>query len=181
MLKTVTGVFSYRKIDLGTRLLIENMSIPLEGSTVLDMGCGYGVIGIVLGYLSPKSEIYFVDVNKRAIWCTKENLKINLSHSLDRTHVFRGDYFDALKEENRIFDAIYTNPPLRKGKDEFLDLIDEVKEHLSPKGYFQFVIKRKMGASAILEHLKEHYPEENVMILNKKSGYWIFNAFYPST
>ena len=76
--KTLTGVFSFRKMDLGTKIFIEHMIIPEEPGIMLDLGCGYGPIGIVLGYESPESLVYLIDINKHAIWCAKENVKINL-------------------------------------------------------------------------------------------------------
>ncbi|MHA1192052.1 MAG: methyltransferase, partial [Promethearchaeota archaeon] len=75
MFKTITGVFSYKKLDLGTKVLVDHMIIPDKPSVLLDLGCGYGVIGIVLAYESTFSSVYFIDVNKRAIWCTRENVR----------------------------------------------------------------------------------------------------------
>ncbi|GAF87545.1 unnamed protein product, partial [marine sediment metagenome] len=63
--KTITGVFSYKRLDLGTKVFIENIYIPEETSNFLDLGCGYGPIGIVLSYESPQSSVYLIDINKR--------------------------------------------------------------------------------------------------------------------
>jgi len=172
--KTITGVFAYKKLDLGTKILVENMLIPPKSSTIIDLGCGYGVIGIVLAYESPKSTVYLIDINKRAIWCAKENIKINLPESRNRIFALSGNYFDPIKNKNIIFDGIYMNPPLRKGRKEFLDLFDEIPLYLKPNGLFQFVIKRKMGAEFISNYLKNKFSEENIEIICKKSGYWIF-------
>lgn len=172
--KTITGVFAYKKLDLGTKILVENMIIPPKSSTIIDLGCGYGAIGIVLAYKSPKSTVYLIDINKRAIWCAKENIKINLPESKDRVFALSGNYFEPIKNKNIIFDGIFMNPPLRKGRKEFLNLFDEIPLYLKPNGVFQFVIKRKMGAEFVSNYLKNKFSKENVEIICKKSGYWIF-------
>lgn len=175
--KTTTGVFSYRKIDLGTQVFIEHMSIPSEPSILLDLGCGYGSIGIVLGYNSRESDIYFIDKNRRAIWCVKENIKINLPKSQDRLHVRAGNYFDALKDSSIKFDGIYMNPPLREGRDQFLEVLNEVPNYLSEEGFFEFVIRKKMGAPYILKYFQNQFHNEFIQVKVKRSGYWVFKAF----
>ncbi|MFX0026176.1 MAG: methyltransferase, partial [Candidatus Hermodarchaeota archaeon] len=117
---------------------------------------------------------YLIDINKRAIWCAKENIKINLPESKNRVFALIGNYFEPIKNKNIVFDGIYMNPPLRKGRKEFLDLFDEIVLYLKPNGLFQFVIKRKMGAEFISNYLKNKFSEENIEIICKKSGYWIF-------
>jgi 16S rRNA (guanine1207-N2)-methyltransferase len=172
--KTATGIFSKDRIDLGTKVLIKHMRIPQKPSTLLDLGCGYGPIGIVLGYESAQSQIYFIEINRRAIWATKENIKLNLPQAKDRLHVLTGDYFEPVEGMKNEFDGIYMNPPMRKGKDEFLSVCEKVPEYLKPNGFFQFVIRRKMGAPSIYSTLKERFSEDDVNITCKRSGYWVF-------
>ena len=177
--KTAPGVFSYKKIDLGTKVLIDHMTIPKEEpSVLLDLGCGYGPIGIVLGYEAPQSKVYLIDVNRRAIWCAKENIKVNLPERKNQIIALAGNYFNPIKNKNFKFDGIYTNPPLRQGREEFLQLCNEIPSYLKPKGYFQFVIKKKMGAPFILKHLNDSFPNEKICILCKRSGYWVFNIIF---
>ena len=90
LFKTISGVFSYKKLDLGTKVLIENMIIPQKPTQMLDLGCGYGIIGIVLAYESPESSVYFIDINKRAIWCTKETL-----YAIKTSRLYRQLFFTA--------------------------------------------------------------------------------------
>ncbi|TFG00417.1 MAG: class I SAM-dependent methyltransferase [Promethearchaeota archaeon] len=172
--KTTTGTFSYKKIDLGTKVLIKHMRIPKKTNTLLDLGCGYGPIGIVLGYQSPQSEIYFIDINRRAIWATKENIKLNLPQSQDRLHVLTGDYFEPISSMKNTFDGIYMNPPMRRGKEEFINVCKKVPEYLKSDGFFQFVIRRKMGASSMYDILKDYFSPDTVQIICKRSGYWVF-------
>jgi 16S rRNA G1207 methylase RsmC len=172
--KTITGVFSFRRIDLGTKVLIEHMVIPKDPSVLLDLGCGYGPIGIVLGYESPDSLVYLIDINKRAIWCAKENIKINLNREKKSVLTLSGNYFNPIKNKNVKFDGIYMNPPIRQGKKEFLKLIEVIPNYLKLKGSFQFVIKRKMGAPHILNFISKNYPNNDIEIICKRSGYWVF-------
>lgn len=174
--KTLTGVFSFSKIDLGTKILIEHMIIPEEPGVLLDLGCGYGSIGIVLGYESPESLVYLIDVNKHAIWCAKENIKLNLSNN-QNIRIFNGSYFEPIKSKNLQFDGIYMNPPLRKGRKEFLSVVHLIPDYLKSNGSFQFVIRKKMGAPFILDYLKNEFPNRNIDILCKRSGYWVFRYF----
>jgi 16S rRNA G1207 methylase RsmC len=176
--KTISGVFSFKKIDLGTKVLINNMIIPKEPSVLLDLGCGYGVIGIVLGYESYKSSVYLIDINKRAIWCAKENIKLNLSDQTKNVIALYGNYFEPIKNKNIKFDGIYMNPPLRQGRKDFLHLLSEVQNYLKRKGSFQFVIRKKMGAPYILKYIEDAFPDKKVEILCKRSGYWVFRCFY---
>jgi 16S rRNA (guanine1207-N2)-methyltransferase len=176
--KTITGVFSFRKIDLGTKVLIEHMVISKNPSTFLDLGCGYGPIGIVLGYESPDSLVYLVDINKRAIWCAKENIKINLNNDKKTVQALQGNYFEPLKKKNIKFDAIFMNPPLRQGRKEFLQLFEIILSYLKPQGSFQFVIKKKMGAPYILNYINKKFPNNSVDVICKRSGYWVFRYFY---
>jgi 16S rRNA (guanine1207-N2)-methyltransferase len=152
------------------------MTIPKEPSDLLDLGCGYGAIGMVLGYESPQSKIVFVEVNRRAIWCTKENIKINLPNSKDRITTLTGNFLEPLKNKKLIFDGIYMNPPLREGRRKFLDLCRDIPNLLKPKGYFEFVIKKKMGSVFILNYLNQYFSKENYQttVLTKRSGYWVF-------
>ena len=172
--KTITGIFSYKKIDLGTKVFIKHITIPKKSSTLLDLGCGYGVIGIVLGYQSPQSQVYLIDVNKRAIWSAKENIKINLPYNKKNVVALEGDYFEPINKKNLKFDGIYINPPLRQGRKEFLKLCSDIPSHLKPNGFFQFVIKKNMGASYILDYLTNFFPQAKIDVVCKRSGYWVF-------
>ncbi|MFX1344205.1 MAG: class I SAM-dependent methyltransferase [Promethearchaeota archaeon] len=175
--KTSTGIFSFRKIDLGTKILIENIVIPEIPSVLLDLGCGYGPIGIVLGYEAPQSLVYLIDINKHAIWCAKENIKINLNIEKKRIRTLQGNYFEPIKKKNIKFDGIYMNPPMRQGRKDFLKLIEDIPNYLKSKGSFQFVIKKRMGAPHILNYIRKNYPNNKIEVICKRSGYWVFRFF----
>ena len=177
MFKTITGVFSYKKLDLGTKVLVDHMIIPDKPSMLLDLGCGYGVIGIVLAYESTSSSVYFIDVNKRAIWCTRENVRLNLPNNKGKYRIYTGNYFKPIEETKVMFDAIYMNPPLRQGRKEFLDLFKTLPNYLKSNGSFQFVIKKKMGAEYVYKYLLDLFSEDKINVLCKRSGYWVFHYY----
>ena len=176
LFKTVTGVFSFKKLDLGTKVFIKHMSIPEKENILLDLGCGYGAIGIVLARSSLQSTVYLTDINNRALWCARENVKYNLSESSGKVIVLQGNYFEPFKNKSIKFDGIYMNPPLRKGRREFLTLCKQIPLHLNSKGLFQFVIKKKMGAEYVHNYLNKHLSElfEKIEVTFKRSGYWVF-------
>ena len=169
--KTSSGIFSYRKIDLGTKTFIKYMEIPIHNAIFLDMGCGYGPIGIVLAKERPNSFVYMIDINKRAISFAKENVNIN---QVGNIKVLNGSYFEPIKSQNIKFDRIYTNPPLKKGKKEFLNFCSLVPDYLKAGGSFQFVIRRTLGGKNIFETLSEILSNMEVEVTYKRSGYWIF-------
>ncbi|UCC19089.1 MAG: class I SAM-dependent methyltransferase [Promethearchaeota archaeon] len=178
--KTITGVFSFNKVDLGTKVFIEHMYIPKEPCVLLDLGCGYGPIGIVLGYESPQSTIYLVDINKHAVWCTKENIRLNLPEQTKNIIALSGNYFEPIKNKSVKFDGIYMNPPLRQGRKTFLKLLNDIQGYLKERGSFQFVIRKKMGAPYVYNYFKNTFPHENIDIICKRSGYWVFRCFHQS-
>ena len=175
MFKTLPGVFSYEKIDLGTNVLIENIIFPKEKNMILDLGCGYGVIGIVIAREIDSAYVYFIDSNKRALWCTHENIKMNLPDQMKRIKVLYGNYFEPLNDKILKFDGIYMNPPIRRGRREFLNLCKVIPSFLNIGGFFQFVIRRKMGAEYILKYLQENNTKNIIEVICKRSGYWVFN------
>ncbi|MFX1324181.1 MAG: class I SAM-dependent methyltransferase, partial [Promethearchaeota archaeon] len=154
--------------------------IPSEPGKFLDLGCGYGAIGIVLSYESPESLVYLVDLNKRAIWCAKENARLNLMNKGKNLIILSGNYFEPIKHKNLLFDEIYMNPPLRQGRKEFLNLFPTIHNYLNSHGSFQFVIKKKMGAPYIYDYLKNKFPNSPVEIICKRSGYWVFRFFHEN-
>src|SRR5690625_828216 len=108
---TDSGVFSKDRIDYGTKLLVESFSIPEIKGDLLDLGCGYGPIGLTLAKAYPKRHVYLTDINKRAISLTEKNAKKN---NITNVHILQSDGLSKL--ENERFAAIITNPPIRAGK-----------------------------------------------------------------
>jgi len=160
---TYTSLFSGREIDAGTRILLEHLKIPEKG-VALDVGCGYGVIGIVVAKLNPSLKVYMVDVNPLAVKVARENAKLNGVE--DRVVVQEGDRYEPVK--NMVFQAIYSNPPFSAGKRIVEDIVFGAREYLDAKGFAQFVLAR--GRDYLVERAREYY--RHVEVINKK-GYTI--------
>lgn len=156
-----TSLFSGTSIDEGTRLLLENIELPERGS-VLDVGCGYGAIGITIAKLNPKLKVYMTDVNPLAVKASRLNAKMNEVH--DRAVVLEGDRYDPVKEFR--FNAIYSNPPLSAGMYIVKDIVLGAKQYLEENGFAQFVLAR--GGEHLAREAERVY--SRVEILSKK-GY----------
>ena len=163
-------VFSATRIDPGTRLLIEHAVVPEEG-TILDIGCGYGAIGITLAKAHPRLHVVMVDVNPRAVALARRNARHNRVE--DRVEVLQGSLYEPVK--GRRFHAILSNPPLAAGLDTVLAIIREAPRHLEPQGALQLVMRK--GAEKALEEMKKHFHHAEVML--RKKGYTILYAQAP--
>ncbi len=163
---TDNGVFSKDGLDFGSRLLLE--SIPLEevGGKVLDMGCGYGVFGIVLNKIL-SCHVDMVDVNLRALHLCELNIKENKCSDIN---VFESNCYEKI---NSKYSCIITNPPIRAGKKVVYEIVMNAKNYLEENGHLFLVIRKEQGAKSLLVDLKEVY---NVEILNKKKGFFIIKC-----
>lgn len=163
---TDNGVFSKDGLDFGSRLLLE--SIPLEevGGKVLDMGCGYGVFGIVLNKIL-SCHVDMVDVNLRALHLCELNIKENKCSDIN---VFESNCYEKI---NSKYSCIFTNPPIRAGKKIVYEIVMNAKDYLEKDGNLFLVIRKEQGAKSLIADLKEFY---NVEILNKKKGFFIIKC-----
>ena len=168
-LYTDNGVFSKSKLDEGSRLLIETL-LPLNlAGSILDLGCGYGPIGLSLALSSKNASVTLADVNPRALALCSKNAKIlNLS---ERVTVLQSDIFSNIEGK---FDAIVSNPPIRAGKKVTYTMYKEAKEHLVSGGQFYFVIRKAQGASSASQYVKEVFG--NITLLARSKGYHIYKA-----
>ncbi|MBP2016906.1 16S rRNA (guanine1207-N2)-methyltransferase [Symbiobacterium terraclitae] len=165
---TDAGVFSRDRVDFGSLLLIEAMQIG-AADTVLDLGCGYGPIGMVAARLAPQGYIYMVDVNERAVELARRNLAAN---GITNAEVRLGDGLAAV--QGIAFDAILTNPPIRAGKATVYRLLEEAHAALKPGGSLWVVIQTKQGAPSMKRKLAELFG--NVTDVDRKAGYHVFAA-----
>lgn len=164
---TAGGVFSPKKLDKGSQLLIEKSEIEPD-QTVLDLGCGYGVTGILVKRLHPKSEVVFSDVNERAIKLTKMNLRL---HNI-KANAYQSDGFNNQNLDEMKFDTILLNPPQTAGKEVCFRLFEESKSHLKKGGTLQIVARTKKGGRLLSEKMKEIFG--NVHDTAKGSGFRIY-------
>lgn len=161
--KTASGVFSKTKIDAGSYLLIERSEVS-DGMKILDLGCGYGPVGVALG---KAFELVVVcsDVNERAVDLARENGKKNGVK-------LKGVVSDGFENLKGKFDSILFNPPQTAGKKLCLRLISEAKEFLKSGGSLQIVARHQKGGKALRDHMKEVYG--NAESIARKGGYHIY-------
>ena len=162
---TDAGVFSKNKVDFGSDLLIK--SVPPFKGKALDIGCGYGVLGISLAISNPDSFVTMVDINKRAVDLAVKNINLN---NIKNASAFFSDGFSNVKEK---FDVIVTNPPIRAGKKVIYPIYENSINFLNPGGSIYMVVQ-KQGAPSTVEKLKSIYG--NCEIVNKEKGYWIIKS-----
>jgi|SRR3954469_2224990 16S rRNA (guanine1207-N2)-methyltransferase len=167
--KTDNGVFSKREVDFGSRLLIESFIMPKVEGHVLDVGCGYGPIGLSIAKEFSNRIVHMVDVNERAIELAKENASLNKITNVD---IYESDRL--LNVRGDTFAAILTNPPIRAGKQTVHDIFEQSFEHLVPNGELWIVIQKKQGAPSALEKLKTLFSD--VETVDKAKGYFIIKA-----
>ncbi|MDR6120728.1 16S rRNA (guanine1207-N2)-methyltransferase [Bacillus sp. SLBN-46] len=136
--KTDNGVFSKREVDFGSRLLIESFEMPQTEGFVLDVGCGYGPIGLSIAKQYHDRVVHMVDVNERAIQLSKENAALN---KIENVKVYESDRLINVKEMN--FAAILTNPPIRAGKQTVHDIFEQSYNHLVSNGELWVVIQKR--------------------------------------
>ncbi|MGI6173233.1 MAG: class I SAM-dependent methyltransferase [Christensenellales bacterium] len=164
--ETDAGVFSKDALDFGSRLLIE--TAPPVSGRALDLGCGWGAIGIFLAAKNPGARFTLSDINERAVSLARKNIARN---GIQNAVAVESDGYASLDGQ---FDAIFSNPPIRAGKQTIYRLFDEGKERLLPGGALYLVIRKQQGAESALRHLEEVYG--NAEILEKAKGFWILSC-----
>ncbi|SFG81316.1 16S rRNA (guanine1207-N2)-methyltransferase [Sporolactobacillus nakayamae] len=164
---TDAGVFSKNAIDFGSALLIETFREPAISGGFLDMGCGYGPIGIALSKSFPQRAVTMVDINERAVALAKKNALENQVEPV----VLQSSLFEQVSGS---YAVIVTNPPIRAGKQVVHQIFRDAHHYLKEKGELWTVIQKKQGAPSALKMLQSLYGR--VDIAAKKKGYSIFCA-----
>ena len=168
--KTDSGVFSKKEVDFGSRLLIDSFSLADESEgDILDVGGGYGPIGLSLAFAYPQKKVEMVDVNARAIELAKENAEANM---IPNIKIYESNMLSAV--ENKSFSAVVTNPPIRAGKQIVHQIFTDSYRHLLPGGELWVVIQKKQGAPSAMDKMEEVFG--NVEVVAKKKGYFILVA-----
>ena len=164
---TDIGVFSKGEVDFGSELLIKNVYSKPIGVDCLDLGCGFGPIGIIVKRLNPNLNMDAVDVNSRAIELTSLNAKINNCE----IKTYKTDDILTL---NKSYDTILLNPPIRAGKIIIYSLYEKAHTVLNNNGSLYIVIRKKQGADTSYKKLKDIFKEVN--IVDKEKGYVIIQS-----
>lgn len=166
---TDAGVFSKGEVDFGSRLLIDTFQeAGIEGD-VLDVGCGYGPVGLSIASLLTDRTIQMVDVNERALALSRTNAERN---GIKNAVIYSSDALDGV--EMREFASILTNPPIRAGKETVFKIYEQACEHLAVEGELWVVIQKKQGAPSTIARLEELFG--NAEIVGKSKGYYIIKS-----
>jgi 16S rRNA (guanine1207-N2)-methyltransferase len=164
---TDNGVFSKTGVDRGTQVLLSALQgEPLHGS-LLDMGCGYGVLSVVLKTLFPDTTVTSADINPRAVELTELNCERNDAPC----RVLVSDGFSQLKES---YDAVITNPPIRTGKKVIYRMFEDAYSHLKKDGCLYAVIRKQQGAESAVKKFNEIFG--NCEITAREKGYWVLKS-----
>jgi 16S rRNA (guanine1207-N2)-methyltransferase len=164
---TDNGVFSKDGLDFGSRLLLETIPLEEVGGKILDMGCGYGVFGIILSKLT-SSYVDMVDVNLRAMHLAERNAKLN---GVSNVNIFESNVYENVSGK---YSTIVTNPPIRAGKKVVYDILMNAKDYLDENGKLFLVIRKEQGAKSLIVDLKKIYTVE---VLEKSKGFYILKCF----
>lgn len=163
---TDNGVFSKGRFDYGTKVLLENININNLCGKVLDLGCGIGVVGIILGTINKDISIDMIDVNERALELAKENI---LSNKV-KANVFISNVYDKVTSK---YDCIITNPPIRAGKNVVRKFLLEAEDYLNDEGILYFVMRKDHGVKSMIKELEDIY---NVKIIDRDKGFYVIRC-----
>ena len=163
---TDAGVFSRGEVDFGTDALLRALPEEMTGR-VLDLGCGWGAVGVSVGKKYPGCRIVMSDVNERALDLARKNAAAN---------GVRADAVqsDGLEKVDGVFDYILTNPPIRAGKQVIYRLFAQSAEKLTENGALYLVIRRQQGAESALKYLKTIFVEAETV--EKSGGFWVIRC-----
>ncbi len=162
---TDNGVFSKKGLDYGTRALLEKIPYQELKGDILDFGCGYGPIGIIISSLT-NLEVDMIDVNFRSMKLAKKNASANNV----KVNIFESNIYENITKK---YDYIITNPPIRVGKEILYKILFGAKEHLKPNGELYFVINKAQGAKSVARDLEKIFL---VSIIDKNKGFYIIKC-----
>jgi 16S rRNA (guanine1207-N2)-methyltransferase len=166
---TDNGVFSKRTVDFGSRVLIENVNIAkMPGGNILDLGCGYGPIGLALAKANPNRKFEMVDVNNLALSLAQKNATQN---QIENVKIYNSDIYNDI---NTKFAGIITNPPVRAGKKVVDAMISGAIQHLIVGGTLTVVLQKKQGAPSAKKLMQSLFG--NCEIIKKDKGYYILES-----
>ncbi len=165
-LTTQAGVFAHRGLDLGSRLLIEAMHVS-PTARVLDIGCGYGGIGITAAKMATNGEVVMVDTDIRATRLAQKNIELN---NLTNASVVLGDGVHDLPPKSR-FDVVVSNPPTHSGREVLDDMVAGAYQVLKVRGQLYLVINRLLSLRREVEDVFG-----NSQVVARQKGFVVIKA-----
>lgn len=166
---TDAGVFSKGSVDFGSTLLVETFEMPAVEGSVLDIGCGYGPVGLTVASAYPDRQVHMIDVNERAMSLSKENATLNQLHNV---RIYENEAFENVPSNE--FALVLTNPPIRAGKDVVFSFYEAAYDKLVKGGTLWVVIQKKQGAPSSMKKMESLFG--NVSVEAKQKGYYILKS-----
>lgn len=162
------GVFSKERVDYGSRVLLESFQLSLSQKTLLDVGCGYGTLGLSLKKVYPSLKVDMVDVNERALALAKESLQYN---QMEDVRIYKSSVYENV---TGCFDVIVSNPPIRAGKKIVFEILEKAYQHLNDSGELFVVIQKKQGAPSAKKKMEDVFG--NCEIIKRDKGYFVLKS-----
>ena len=166
-LKASSGTVSSSRLDPGTKVLLGHLN-EVKGN-VLDLGCGWGPISIAIAKLFPETKVFALDVNKRSLDLTKENAK---SLGLENVYPLTAEEIPGDLE----FDELWSNPPIRVGKEVLHNLLETWLPRLKPGGKAMLVVQKQLGADSLMKWLQAEFSQFTISRLDTDKGYRVIQA-----
>ena len=168
-LLTDNGVFSKGKVDEGSLAFLK-VILPLDlGNSILDLGCGYGTLGLTLAVFKKDARVTLADINSRALALCRRNAELN--NVSQRVTILQSDIYTKIEGK---YDSIVINPPIRAGKSVTYKMYEEAKQYLIDGGSLLIVIRKAQGAESASKYIESIFG--NVKLLDRHKGYHIYQA-----
>lgn len=163
------GVFSNKAIDEGSIVLLKAIVKTEVNGRILDVGAGYGTLGLFLAKHYPQTNVTMFDVNERAVRLVTTNIATN---NITNALVYVANNYQALHPN--YFDLIVINPPIRAGKDVYYPLLSGARDYLTDGGKLMFVIRKSHGAKSAEKYVKAYY--SHVELVDRDKGFYVYSA-----